>query len=37
VRERLLRAGAQWLVCRSALVATWALRKSGVRFRFIQQ
>src|SRR5262249_28757578 len=33
VRERLLRAGAQWWVCRSATAAMWALAKSGVRFR----
>ena len=33
VRERLLRAGAQWWVCRSANAAMWALARSGVRFR----
>jgi hypothetical protein len=33
VRERLLRAGAQWWVCRSAHAAMWALARSGVRFR----
>ena len=33
VRERLLRAGAQWWVCRSANAAMWALAQSGVRFR----
>jgi len=33
VRERLLRAGAQWWVARSARAAMWALRKSGVTFR----
>jgi hypothetical protein len=32
-REALLRAGAQWWVCRSATAAMWALRKSGVLFR----
>jgi hypothetical protein len=32
-REALLRAGAQWWVCRSADAAMWALGKSGVRFR----
>jgi hypothetical protein len=32
-REALLRAGAQWWVCRSARAAMWALRKSGVKFR----
>jgi hypothetical protein len=32
VRERLLRAGVQWWVCRSASAAMWALAKSGVRF-----
>src|SRR5215467_15398019 len=35
VREALLRAGAQWWVCRSARAAMWALRKSGVKFRTI--
>jgi len=35
VREAMLRAGAQWWVCRSARVAMWALRKSGVTFRTI--
>jgi hypothetical protein len=35
VREALLRAGAQWWVCRSAHAAMWALRKSGVKFRTI--
>ena len=34
-REALLRAGAQWFECRSALAAMWALRKAGVRFRTI--
>jgi hypothetical protein len=34
-REALLRAGAQWWVCRTACAAMWALRKSGVRFRAI--
>ena len=33
VREALLRAGAQWWVCRSANAAMWALYKSGVPFR----
>ena len=33
VREALLRAGAQWWVCRSAHAAMWALARSGVRFR----
>jgi len=33
VRERLLRSGARWWVCRSANAAMWALAKSGVRFR----
>jgi hypothetical protein len=32
-RELLLRAGAQWWVCRSANAAMWALAQSGVRFR----
>jgi hypothetical protein len=32
-RERLLRAGAQWWVARSARAAMWALAQSGVRFR----
>ena len=32
-RERLLRAGAQWWVSRTARAAMWALRKSGVTFR----
>ena len=31
----MLRAGAQWWVCRSARAAMWALRKSGVKFRTI--
>jgi hypothetical protein len=35
VREALLRAGAQWWVCRSADAAMWALYKSGVPFRTI--
>jgi hypothetical protein len=35
VREALLRAGAQWWVCRSASAAMWALRESGVLFRTI--
>jgi hypothetical protein len=35
VREALLRAGAQWWVCRSAIAAMWALYKSGVPFRTI--
>jgi len=35
VREAMLRAGAQWWVCRSARAAMWALRKSGVKFRTI--
>jgi hypothetical protein len=35
VREALLRAGAQWWVCRSANAAMWALGKSGVPFRTI--
>jgi hypothetical protein len=34
-REALLRAGAQWWVCRSANAAMWALVQSGVRFRAI--
>jgi hypothetical protein len=34
-REALLRAGAQWWVCRSANAAMWALYKSGVPFRTI--
>jgi hypothetical protein len=33
VRAALLRAGAQWWVCRSAHAAMWALARSGVRFR----
>ena len=33
VREALLRAGAQWWVCRSARAAMWALAQSGVPFR----
>jgi hypothetical protein len=33
VREQLLRAGAQWWVCRSANAAMWALCESGVPFR----
>ena len=32
VREALLRAGAQWWVCRSANAAMWALYESGVPF-----
>jgi hypothetical protein len=35
VREALLRAGAQWWVCRSADAAMWSLYKSGVPFRAI--
>jgi hypothetical protein len=35
VRERLLRAGVQWWVCRSANAAMWALAQSGVPFRTI--
>ena len=35
VREALLRAGAQWWVCRSANAAMWALVESGVTFRAI--
>ena len=35
VRVALLRAGAQWWVCRSAKSAMWALYKSGVPFRTI--
>jgi hypothetical protein len=35
VREGLLRAGAQWWVCRSANAAMWALAQSGVPFRTI--
>jgi hypothetical protein len=35
MREKLLCAGAQWWVCRSANAAMWALHKSGVRFREI--
>jgi hypothetical protein len=34
-REALLRAGAQWWVCRSANAAIWALAQSGVPFRTI--
>ena len=34
-REALLRAGAQWWVCRSANAAMWALYESGVPFRTI--
>ena len=34
-REALLRAGAQWWVCRSANAAMWALAQSGVPFRTI--
>jgi hypothetical protein len=34
-RERLLRAGVQWWVCRSARSAMWALAQSGVPFRTI--
>jgi hypothetical protein len=33
VRAALLRAGAEWWVCRTARSAIWALRKSGVKFR----
>jgi hypothetical protein len=35
VREALLRAGAQWWVCRSADAAMWALYESGVPFRVL--
>jgi hypothetical protein len=35
VREALLRAGGQWLVCRTARAAVWVLRKSAVPFRTI--
>jgi hypothetical protein len=35
VRAALLRAGAQWWVCRSAHAAMWALYESGVPFRTI--
>jgi hypothetical protein len=35
VREGLVRAGAQWWVCRSANAAMWALAQSGVPFRTI--
>jgi hypothetical protein len=35
VREALLRAGAQWWVCRSANSAMWALVESGVVFRVL--
>jgi hypothetical protein len=34
-RERLIRAGADWWVCRTASAAMWALKRSGVRFRKI--
>jgi hypothetical protein len=34
-RQALLRAGAQWWVCRSANAAMWALAQSGVPFRTI--
>ena len=34
-REGLLRAGAQWRVCRTARSALWALYESGVPFRTI--
>ena len=34
-RELLLRAGAQWCVCRSANAAMWSLYNSGVPFRTI--
>jgi hypothetical protein len=34
-REKILRAGGQWWVCRTARSAMWALYKSGVRFRTI--
>jgi hypothetical protein len=34
-REALLRAGAQWFLCRSAISVMWQLRKSGVKFRTI--
>src|SRR5262249_1606873 len=33
VREALLRAGAQWWVCRTTRAAMWALAKSNVTFR----
>lgn len=32
-REALIRAGAEWWMCRTANAAMWALKKSGVRFR----
>ena len=32
-REALIRAGAEWWVCRTASAAMWALKRSGVRFR----
>jgi hypothetical protein len=35
VREALLRAGADWWVCKSAHGAMWALEQSGVKFRDI--
>lgn len=34
-REKILRAGGQWWVCRSANAAMWALAQSGVTFRMI--
>jgi hypothetical protein len=34
-REALLRAGAQWFLCRSAISVMWQLHKSGVPFRTI--
>jgi hypothetical protein len=34
-RERLLRAGVQWRVCRTARSAMWALYDAGVPFRTI--
>jgi hypothetical protein len=34
-REALIRAGAEWWVCRTARAAMWALKRSGVRFRQI--
>jgi hypothetical protein len=35
VRERMLRAGAEWWECRSANAAMWALREVGVTFQTI--
>ena len=32
-RGALIRAGAEWWVCRTASAAMWALKRSGVRFR----